>query len=572
MPIITKNLTINGNDWTIDADGNAERIFDIQSGAILVINDLNLTGGYTLGGGVGGAVRIDGSYLIATNCNFYDNSATNLVGFGGAVGVINVSTFIANNCNFYNNAAGSGGAVCVINISIFIANNCNFYDNRAINSFFSEGGAVSLASSSEFYATGCSFYDNSSDYRGGAVNVIGSTFVASKCSFYNNDASDMGGGMNVHSSFAFVVSNCTFYNNTTLNQGGAINSTLTTSYIFHSTIVGNKVGSSTGNGGGILANGSPLYSYNCIYVGNEVNGVISAANQVFVDGTGTIASGGGSLLSNNLVENTTTRTKTTIFGSSTPVLTSAGYLVPTATARGADPFTTTNLAEIPSSSYPVGTFADDGEIISAHSLDQAGNPRSTACYPSITFGSVESHTSFSLDVEVATSGGGTAIIGISGTATSESDISCGSSRTITATPNNACYQFDGWTNADGSPLTGDSSLNITLSKDTVLTANFTLHSTYTLSVSSNNTTMGTASSPVSSATCGSSVTVTATPNAGYVFRGWQEGGATVYTGSSYTFNIANNRTLTAIFDVGNTKQRIKKINVKKGRLIISPQP
>ncbi|MCL2038839.1 MAG: hypothetical protein FWG85_00235 [Bacteroidetes bacterium] len=64
----------------------------------------------------------------------------------------------------------------------------------------------------------------------------------------------------------------------------------------------------------------------------------------------------------------------------------------------------------------------------------------------------------------------------------------------------------------------------------------------------------------------------ATPNGGYKFVGWDDGGGLVSTANPYTFNIGDNTSLTAIFDVANKKQRIKKVNVKKGRLIITPQP
>ncbi|MCL2039540.1 MAG: leucine-rich repeat protein [Bacteroidetes bacterium] len=166
-------------------------------------------------------------------------------------------------------------------------------------------------------------------------------------------------------------------------------------------------------------------------------------------------------------------------------------------------------------------------------------------------------------------GNGTA----AGSGGSLTGITCGNSRTITATPN-PCYQFAKWTNSNGDSISNVSSLNISVIRDTLLKANFKLVSpapTYTLSVSSNPT-MGTASSSVSSATCGSSVSVTATPNAGYRFVYWQEGGAIVSNANPHNFNITANRALTAVFDDAKKKTRIKKINVKKGRVIITPQP
>ena len=44
------------------------------------------------------------------------------------------------------------------------------------------------------------------------------------------------------------------------------------------------------------------------------------------------------------------------------------------------------------------------------------------------------------------------------------------------------------------------------------------------------------------------VTVTATPNAGYEFKHWEENGTVVSTDASYTFTVQENRTLTAVFE------------------------
>ncbi|MCL2039514.1 MAG: leucine-rich repeat protein [Bacteroidetes bacterium] len=171
-------------------------------------------------------------------------------------------------------------------------------------------------------------------------------------------------------------------------------------------------------------------------------------------------------------------------------------------------------------------------------------------------------TYYTLSMNV--NGNGSATSGATG-------ITCGNTKTLTATPD-ACNQFVNWTSGGGFSSTANP-LDIVVKSDTNIVANFIPITGYTLSAVSNNTTMGTASSSVSSATCGSSVSVTATPNAGHVFRGWEESvGVVVSTANPYTFNIGANRVLTAIFDVANKKQRIKKINVKKGRLIITPQP
>jgi hypothetical protein len=69
---------------------------------------------------------------------------------------------------------------------------------------------------------------------------------------------------------------------------------------------------------------------------------------------------------------------------------------------------------------------------------------------------------------------------------------------------------------------------------------------FTVSVSSNPTAGGTTSGGGTFAS-GTSVTVTATPNVGYVFTKWTENGNQVSTNASYTFILSANRNLVANF-------------------------
>jgi Divergent InlB B-repeat domain len=73
--------------------------------------------------------------------------------------------------------------------------------------------------------------------------------------------------------------------------------------------------------------------------------------------------------------------------------------------------------------------------------------------------------------------------------------------------------------------------------------------------SPNAVTVSTSSSPTNGGTTsgggtyasGSSITVSATPNGGYVFTGWARGGSVVSTSASYTFTATSNTTLVAHF-------------------------
>lgn len=76
--------------------------------------------------------------------------------------------------------------------------------------------------------------------------------------------------------------------------------------------------------------------------------------------------------------------------------------------------------------------------------------------------------------------------------------------------------------------------------------NFTTVTPYVISLSSNPLAGGTTSGGGTFNSC-ASVTVIATPNAGYAFTNWTEGGTIVSTNANYTFTVSGNRTLVANF-------------------------
>ena len=140
--------------------------------------------------------------------------------------------------------------------------------------------------------------------------------------------------------------------------------------------------------------------------------------------------------------------------------------------------------------------------------------------------------SFSLTVSKNGSGGGTvssAPAGINCGSTCSFLFPTGTPVTITATPD-ATSSFSGWSGA----ATGtNSSALINMNSDKTVSANFTRNS-YTLNISKSGTGSGTISSTPAGISCGSScsasylagssVTLTATPDAGSVFIGWSGGG------------------------------------------------
>jgi len=144
-PVITSNIVLNARGQTIrnHADSGISRIFTINSGGNLTINDATLRDGKAFGGGalwidVGGTVNLFHSNLI-------DNTALAPASAGAIVnkGTLNVfDTVIANNVAQANNQANSGrcGAICnegLLNMAnSIISGNSAGDDGGAIYTFY----------------------------------------------------------------------------------------------------------------------------------------------------------------------------------------------------------------------------------------------------------------------------------------------------------------------------------------------------------------------------------------------------------------------------------------------------
>ncbi len=112
---------------------------------------------------------------------------------------------------------------------------------------------------------------------------------------------------------------------------------------------------------------------------------------------------------------------------------------------------------------------------------------------------------------------------------------------------NAGFTFTNWTN-NGTIISTSSSYQFTMAGNSTLVANFAAVTpgNFAVNLSSNPVAGGTTAGSGSHAS-GSSVTVTASPNTGYAFINWTEGGVIVSASSNYSFMLNANRTLVANF-------------------------
>ncbi|MDP3642467.1 MAG: ice-binding family protein [Bacteroidota bacterium] len=131
----------------------------------------------------------------------------------------------------------------------------------------------------------------------------------------------------------------------------------------------------------------------------------------------------------------------------------------------------------------------------------------------------------------------------------------GSLVTVTGTPN-VGYSFMNWTE-NGVIVSTNSSYQFTMAGNKTFVANFTLQYTVNLSA---NPVIGGITTGSGAYNAGASVTVTATPNAGFNFVNWTESGTIASTNLSYTFSLNASKTLVANFELKTYTLNVTAVN------------
>ena len=225
--VITRNVTINGNGHTIDAN-NSGRILDFK-GCNVVLKNINFV-----------------------NANF--NS------YGIAVRTRDCGTTIISNCTFANNIGYAAGAVHCYGGTCFI-DDCNFVNNNATGD---SGGAL-LIEKCEAQVSNCNFTGNTAINGGGALWWNIGDGIISNCNFVENNAKWGGAAIFTGSGHNYNVSNCNFVRNTADTGSGAVFASKTDNARFlYCDFVGNRV---NGNGGA-MTNGYAIF---CNFIANHAD-------------------------------------------------------------------------------------------------------------------------------------------------------------------------------------------------------------------------------------------------------------------------------------------------------------
>ena len=255
-----RNLTIKGKtekDSDIlnankTTDGkSAHRIFKVEAGKTLMLENLTLKGGRvdTFGEPGGGAIYAAGT-LSMTDCTVTDNETA----YGNGGGIYAESDLTMMRCTVSNNTAddtdgwGGGGIYAVGTLSM---TNCSITLNETV---LNGGGVYAEGTLS---MTGCTVSRNKAQYR----------------SYGTNNGS--GGGI-------YAKGNCTM-------TGGAVSS---------------NEAQSNGNGGGIYIGGTGSFTMTSGSVNNNKT-AYGDGGGIYIAGTGGFTMTGGSLTGNEAVNNKT---------------------------------------------------------------------------------------------------------------------------------------------------------------------------------------------------------------------------------------------------------------------------
>ncbi len=234
-----------------------------------------------------------------------------------------------------------------------------------------------------------------------------------------------------------------------------------------------------------------------------------------------------------------------------PQVTLSSLPVVDGTTTGAGTFaqgSVTTVTAIPNTGFAFANWTKSGVVAStspSFQFTMAGNEVLVANFKPVVAGQ------FALALSSLPTAGGT-------TAGSGS-YKAGASVTATALPNPG-YSFINWTNA-GVIASTSSSFTFNLTKNQTLVANFKViaASQFAVILTSNPAAGGTTTGS-GAYNAGTSVTVTATANAGYHFTNWTNNGAVVSTSSSYTFPLTANVTLVANFAVNTYTLNVTAVN------------
>ena len=206
---INSNTTINGGGQITLSGGGSTRLFNLQNGASLTLQNITLQSGYSSSDG--GAIYVERlSTLTLTNSAINNSTAAN----GGAIAL-----------NGWG-SSDAGGTLIVTNSSF----SGNLSTAAALAGGGNGGGALYITGGSTATMSGSTFTGNLS-VNGGGIHILGANLTVSDTTFTGNVANNSAGGGGGGAIYVdgtknfngtIDISASTFTNNQSNQLGGAI--------------------------------------------------------------------------------------------------------------------------------------------------------------------------------------------------------------------------------------------------------------------------------------------------------------------------------------------------------------
>lgn len=268
---INNNTTIDGGGQITLSGGNSTRLFYLQNGASLTLQNITLQNGSSSSDG--GAIYVERlSTLTLTNSAINNSTAPN----GGAIAL---------------NGWGSSdpGGTLIVTDSSFSGNSSTA---GAIPGGGNGGGALYITGGSTATVSGSTFSNNSS-VNGGGIHILGANLTVSDTTFSgnvaNNSAGGGGGGAiyvdgTKNHSGTIDISTSTFSNNQSNQLGGAIFSFPegTGSTIIDQSLFDGNSATGRGQGGAIYHQSAtkvgPLSISNSTFMNNDAHATDGSAS------------------------------------------------------------------------------------------------------------------------------------------------------------------------------------------------------------------------------------------------------------------------------------------------------
>ncbi len=214
LPIMVGQMQIEGNNATIRRSTSLTelRLIEVGSGAVIVINDLTLTGGNVPFGDGGALLNFNGTITL-NNVVIDTNKAMNGGGIYNDLGSLTIYQSRIQN----NNAETGGGIFSFGNISQVIIDNALIQNNDAVNGggIFNSDGTINITNSYVMYNIGTNLAGGIYNNNSGQVSIYNSELS-------NNTSQAYGGAISTNGS-SMIVNNSCITNNTAPVGSGITN-------------------------------------------------------------------------------------------------------------------------------------------------------------------------------------------------------------------------------------------------------------------------------------------------------------------------------------------------------------